>query len=165
MSAQAARASVRAASVSARAARAWIQGVRTVLDNRRGPLGGGLHGQDGAAADDLRIGVLQVGVVDLTGGSGRVSARRAHSAHRVRVSAVQCMLHSQTIFSRQSAVSRGAVSPAGGQGTGRFAVHAAVCLDLYLYTQDRFSMSRTELRAQAAVCLDLYLYTQDQAVG
>lgn len=110
MSAQAARASVRAASVSARAARAWIQGVRTVLDNRRRPLGGGLHGQDGAAADDLRIGVLQVGVVDLTAGSGRVSARRAHSAHRVRDSAVQCMLHSLTI-SHGKALRR-----AGGKG-------------------------------------------------
>ena len=29
---------------------------------------------------------------------------------------------------------------------------AAVYLELYLYTRDRFSMSRAELRAQAAVC-------------
>ena len=37
----------------------------------------------------------------------------------------------------------------------------AVHLDLYLYARDHFSMSRTELRAQAAVYLELYLYTQD----
>ena len=68
-----------------------MQGVRTVLDNRRGPLGGGLQWKDGAATHDLRIGVLQVGVVDLTAGSGRVSARRARGAHGVRDGAVECI--------------------------------------------------------------------------
>mgnify|MGYP001302323594 CR=1 FL=1 len=57
-----------------------MQGVRTFLDNRRRPLGGRLHRQDGAAADDLRVGVLQVGVVHLAAGSGRVSAQRARGA-------------------------------------------------------------------------------------
>ena len=75
-----------------------MQGVRTFLDNRRRPLGGGLHGQDGTAADDLRVGVLQVGVVDLTAGSGRVSARRARGAHGVRDSAVQCIPHGHTML-------------------------------------------------------------------
>ena len=41
-------------------------------------------------------------------------------------------------------------------------MQAAVCLELrFIYTRDRFSMSRTELRAQAAVHLELYLYARD----